>query len=172
AAAALLRRYQGKPVPLRYTSLACVLVILLGCWLPGLAQSRRTEITWLDTGQGTSVLVSRGRQAALLGCGGDELPAGAAKRALSAMGARGLALLLLPGNDAGAAEMLRDVPVKEVVDAGGVTQFSLWDGTDGIFYKQGDTAACLLRTESELVLIQFSGETPAEWREVRRLGPG
>ncbi|MDR2687221.1 MAG: ComEC/Rec2 family competence protein, partial [Oscillospiraceae bacterium] len=172
AAIALLRRYKGKPVPLRATSTACAMVILLGGWLPGLAQSGRTEITWLDTGQGTSVLVSRGRKAALLGCGGDELPAGAAKSALSAMGARGLELLLLPGDDAGAAEILRDVPVKETVDAGGVTEFSLWDGADGIFYKQGGNAACLLRTESELVLIQFSGETPAEWREVRRLGPG
>ena len=76
------------------------------------------------------------------------------------------------GNDAGAAEILRDVRVKKVIDAQGITEFSLWDGTDGIFYKQGETAACLMRTESELVLIQFSGETPMEWREVTRLGPG
>ncbi|MCL2301184.1 MAG: ComEC/Rec2 family competence protein [Firmicutes bacterium] len=171
AAFALLRRYAGKPVPLWITSLACVLVILLGGWLPGLAQSGRTVITRLETGQGMSVLVSRGRKAALLGCDGDELPGGAAKGALSAMGARGLELLLIPGNDAGAAEILRDVPVRQVIEAEGVTRFSLWDGTDGIFYRQGDIAACLIRTESELVLIQFSGETPAEWREVARLGP-
>jgi len=171
AAVALLRRYAGKPVPLWVTSTACVAVILLGGWLPGAAQSGRTEITWLDTGQGIAVLVSRGRKAALLGCGGDQLPAGVAKSALSAMGARGLELLLLPGNDAGAADLLRDVPVREVIDAPGVTEFSLWDGTDGIFFKDSDTAACLMRTESEVILIQFSGETPEEWREVRRLGP-
>ena len=172
AALALVRRYRGKPVPLRITSLACVAVMLLGGWLPGVLQSGRTEIQWLDTGTGgTSVLVSRGRKAALLGCDGDQLPAGAAKSALSAMGARGIELLLLPGNDAGAADLLRDVPVREVLDAPGVTEFSLWDGTDGIFYKDSDTAACLLRTESELVLIQFSGETPEQWREVTRLGP-
>ena len=172
AAIALLRRYAGKPVPLRFTSLASVAVMLLGGWLPGVLRSGRTQITRLDTGAGgTSVLVSRGRKAALLGCGGDQLPSGAARSALSAMGARGLDLLLLPGNDAGAADLLRDVPVCEVLDAPGVTEFSLWDGTDGIFYKQGDNSACLLRTERELVLIQFSGETPAQWREVTRLGP-
>ena len=171
AAIALLRRYKGKPVPMKLTAGVCAGVMLLGGWLPGLLQSGRTEITRLETGQGMAVLVSRGRRAALLGCGGDELPAGAAKSALSAMGARGLELLLLPGNDAGMAEILRDVQVKEVIDAEGVTEFSLWDGTEGIFYKYNGNAACLLRTESELVLIQFSGETPEEWREVRRLGP-
>ena len=171
AAAVLLRRYAGKPVPMKLTAGVCGAVMLLGGWLPGAVRSGRTEIARLETGQGMAVLVSRGRKAALLGCGGDELPAGAAKSALSAMGARGLELLLLPGDDAGAAEILRDVQVKEVIEAEGVTEFSLWDGTDGIFYKKGDSAACLLRTESELVLIQFSGETPEEWREVRRLGP-
>jgi len=171
AAMALLRRYKGKPVPMKLTAGACAGVMLLGGWLPGAAQSRRTEITRLETGQGMAVLVGRGRRAALLGCGGDELPAGAAKSALSAMGARGLELLLLPGDDAGAAEILRDVQVQEVIDADGVTEFSLWDGTDGIFYKRNGNAACLLRTESEIILIQFSGETPEEWREVRRLGP-
>jgi len=171
AAAALLRRYAGKPVPLRVTSAACAVVMLLGGWLPGLLQSGRTEITRLETGVGASYLVRRGREAALLGCGGDQLPAGAAKSALSAMGARGVELLLLPGDDAGAAELLRDVPVRGIIDAEGVTEFSLWDGTDGIFYKNGGAAACLLRTERELVVVQFSGETPAEWREVARLGP-
>jgi len=170
-AMALLRRYAGKPVPLKLTAAACTVVMFLGGWLPGLIQGRRTEITWLETGQGVSVMVSRGRKAALLGCGGDQMPAGAAKSALSAMGARGLELLLLPGNDAGAAELLRDVQVREVIDAEGVTEFFLWDGTQGIFYKNGGDAACLLRTERELVLIQFSGETPAEWREVTRHGP-
>jgi len=166
AAFALLRRYKGKPVPLRCTALACVAVMLLGGWLPGALQSGRTEITRLDTGAGgTSILVSRGRKAALLGCGGDRLPSGAAKSALSAMGARGLELLLLPGNDEGAADLLRDVPVREVIDAEGVTEFSLWDGTDGVFYKQGYNSACLLRTEREVLLIQFSGETPENWRE-------
>ena len=172
AAMALLRRYVGKPVPLKLTAAACTVVMLLGGWLPGLVQGGRTEIARLETGQGMSVLVSQGRKAALLGCGGDQLPAGAAKSALSAMGARGLEMLLLPGNDAGAAEILRDVAVGEVIDAEGVTEFSLWDGTQGIFYKNGGDTACLLRTESELVLIQFSGETPIEWREVARLGPG
>jgi len=170
AAVALLRLYRGKPMPLRYTSLACVIVMLLGGWLPGFMQSGRTEITRLETGQGMSVLVSRGRKAALLGCGGDEMPAGAAKSALSAMGARGVELLLLPGADTGAAEILRDVQVKEVIDAGGITEFSLWEGTDGIFYKQDNDVACLLRTEREMLVIQFSGEIPEEWREVTRLG--
>ena len=180
AAAALFRRYKGKPIALRYTALACTLVMFLGGWLPSLTQNVRTEITRLETGQGMSVLVSRGRKAALLGCGGDELPAGTAKSALSAMGARELELLLLPGNDAGAAELLRDVQVREVIDAQGITEFCLWDGTDGIFYKQDENIACLLRTEREMLVIQFSGETPEhwrenfpgmEWREVRRLGP-
>jgi len=172
AAVALLRRYAGKPVLLRYTAAACVAVMLLGGWLPGLIQGGRTEITRLETGYGgMSYLVARGRKAALLGCGGDQMPAGAAKSALSAMGARGVELLLLPGNDAGAVEILRDVPVRQVMDAEGVTQFALWDGTDGICYRQGSDAACLIRTESEVFLIQFSGETPEEWREVRRLGP-
>ena len=171
AAVALLRRHAGKPVPLKLTAGVCAGVMLLGGWLPGVLQGGRTEIVRLETGQGMAVLVSQGRKAALLGCGGDELPAGAAKSALSAMGARGVEVLLLPGNDAGAAELLRDVQVKEVIDAQGVTEFSLWNGTDGIFYKQGDDAACLLRTEREMLVIQFSGETPMEWREVRRLGP-
>ena len=171
AAIALLCRYKGKPVPLKLTATACVAVILLGGWLPGLLQGGRTEITRLETGQGMAVLVSKGRRAALLGCGGDELPAGAAKSALSAMGARGIELLLLPGNDTGAAEMLRDVQVKEVIEAEGVTEFNLWEGTDGIFYKQDRNIACLLRTEREILVIQFSGETPEEWREVARLGP-
>ncbi|MDR2686719.1 MAG: hypothetical protein LBB75_03130, partial [Oscillospiraceae bacterium] len=161
----------GKPIALRYTALACVVVMLLGGWLPGFLQGGRTEITRLETGQGMCVLASRGRKAALLGCGGDELPAGAAKSALSAMGARGLELLLLPGGDAGAAEILRDVRVKETIEAEGITQFSLWEGADGIFRKQGGDIACLLRTESELLVIQFSGETPMEWREARRIGP-
>jgi len=172
AAIALYRRYRGRPIALRYTALACAMVMLLGGWLPGWLQGGRTVITQLETGQGTAVLVSRGRKAALLGCDGDELPAGAAKSALSNLGARGLELLLLPGNDAGAAEILRDVKVNQVIDAEGVTEFSLWDATDGIFYKNGNDAACLLRTESELIVIQFSGEIPEEWREVTRLGPG
>jgi len=171
AAVALLRRYAGKPVPLWITSVACTVVMLLGGWLPGAIQGGRTEIKRLETGLGMTVLVSRGRKATLLGCGGDNLPAGAAKGALSAMGARGLELLLLPGNDAGAAEILRDVAVKKIIDAQGITEFSLWDGTDGIFYKNGNDVACFMRTESELVVIQFSGESPEEWREVRWLGP-
>jgi len=171
AAAALLRRYTGKPVPLRYTASACAAMMLLTGWLPGALQGGRTEIESWQNGEALNVLVRHGRKAAVLGCDGDQLPAGEAKRRLSAMGARGIELLLLPGNDAGAAELLRDVPVGRLVHAEGVTEFSLWDGTDGIFYKSGNDAACLLRTERDLVLIQFSGETPMEWREVTRLGP-
>ncbi len=172
AAAALVRRYAGKPVPLRYTAGTISAVMLLAGWLPGLITGRQTHITQLETGAGKSVLVSRGRKAALLGCGGDQLPAGAAKRALSEIGARELELLLIPGSDEGAAELQRDMPIQVILEDDGVTPFALWDGTDGIFYKNGDDAACLLRTEREVVLIQFSGEIPKEWQEVKRLGYG
>ena len=170
AAIALLRRYFNRPMPLKITAGICTFVMLLGGWLPGLLQNNRTEITRLETGQGISVLVSRGRKAALLGCDGDELPAGAAKNALSTIGARGLELFVLPGNDAGAVELRRDVAIKEIISAEGVAEFALWEGADGIFYKDGKDAACLLRTERELVVIRFSGEIPVEWREVERLG--
>lgn len=170
AAAALMMRYKGKPIRLRWTALAMVAVMLLGGWLPGLLMSRRTNITRLDTGQGMSYLVSRGRTAALLGCSGDELPAGTAKNALAAMGTGTLELLLLPGGDEGAAEIQRDVQVRRVIDAEGVTEFALWDGTDGIFYKQGEDICCLLRTEREMVVIVYSGRVPEEWKEVTRLG--
>jgi len=169
AAIALILRYAGKPVKLRYTAAAVCVCMLLGGWLPGFITRNEINVERLDTGQGISYLVSQGNRAALLGCGGDKLPAGSAKRALSTLGARELQLLLIPGASkalsAGKAELIRDIPAARLIDAAetppGFTNFSLWDGLAGILYLDGaGGAACLLEWSGEV--LQFGGENP--WR--------
>jgi competence protein ComEC len=178
AALALLLRYFGKPVRLRYTAaLLCAALVLCG-WLPGALQSRKATLQRLETGAGAAYLLSQGGRAALLGCGGDELPAGAAKRALGALGIRQLELLLLPGDDeslsGGAAQLRRDVPVRRVLDAAdcaeGFTPFALWEGAQGVFYADHGDIACFVAAAGGAFIIQFSGGLPGEWKEAGALG--
>ena len=168
AAAALILRYFKRPIRLRYSALAICVFMLLGGWLPGFLTRREVRVTRLDTGEGYSYFISQGNRAALIGAGGDRMPAGAAKQALSAIGARELQLLLVPGTTRalarGASEIRRDVPVRQLIEAAqsppGYTRFSLWDDLAGILYLNEDNAAVMLEWSSEVLL--FGGESP--WR--------
>ncbi|MDR0530838.1 MAG: ComEC/Rec2 family competence protein [Oscillospiraceae bacterium] len=170
AAAALLLRYWGRPLRLRYTAGLLSAALILGCWLP--LQSTKTKAAKLATGEGIMVFVSRGKQAALLGCGGSELPARAAKQALSAAATGQLQLLLIPGKgsefSAAAAELARDLQIRRILRYDEVTQpytpFSLWEGARGIFFCQGGNAACLLQMNGAQYTLLFSGALPAEWQ--------
>ena len=81
---------------------------------------------------------------------------------LSALGARELQLLLLPGRDEGAAELRRDVPVIQLIDAAGCpqgyTRFALWGDLTGVLYKDDTGAACLLEWSGQV--LPFGGENP------------
>jgi len=171
AAAALLLRYFGRPLRLRYTAALLCAAVVLGGWLPEAVRGGHTRLQRLETGAGLSYLLSDGKRAALLGCGGDQLPAGAAKRALSALGLRELELLLLPGYgeflSGGAAELRRDVPIKQVFDGadmqGGYTLFTLWEGTYCDFYADGSDIACRITMPEETFILHFSGNLPEPW---------
>jgi len=135
AAAALLLRYCKRPVPLRYTTLAIAVFMMIGGWLPGHMVRNDIHVTQLAEG---SYLVSQGYRAALLGAG----DARAAKREMQLRGQRELQVMVLPttqrAHTAGAPEMQRDVPIALLVDAlelpPGGTRFSLWDDLTGVLY--------------------------------------
>jgi competence protein ComEC len=174
-AVALWLRWRGKAVRVRLVAGLVCAVLVLGGWLPGHLKSRRTRLEQIKTGNGVCWLVSRGSRAALLGCGGDEFPASVVKRALSAAGTRQLELLLLPGVEdifsAGAAELLRDVPIADMIEhPEGITEFKLWDDVTGIYYQNGGQRACLLHTEDGYFVLRFRGPLPEHWMEAAVLG--
>ena len=181
AGVALLLRYLGKPVRLRLiTALLCV-VLIAGTWLPGFLQRNDTFVQPLDTGSGTAVLIYKGSKAALLGCGGDILPAGTAKQALSALGILELQILLIPGASkqlsAGAAELQKDVPINQVLrydnfEAGNAVPFPLWEGAEGTFFYETGRAACLLKINQAYYVLPFEGEIPANWQDIPQLEGG
>ena len=181
AGTALLLHYLGKPVRLRLIAGIICVVLLLGTWLPGFLRRNDTVVQQLDTGEGTAVLIHKGNRAALLGCGGDTLPAGAAKQALSALGILELQVLLVPGADkslsAGAAELQKDVPIKQVLhydgfEAGSTIPFTLWEGAGGIFIYEKGRTACLLHLEQAYYVLPFEGELPADWQNIPLLEGG
>ena len=181
AGAALLLRYLNRPVCLRLIAAIICAVLLLGTWLPGFLQRNHTIVQMLDTGEGIAVLIYKGNRAALLGCGGDSLPAGAAKQALSALGILELQMLLIPGAaknlSAGAAELQKDVPIKQLLryddyDSGSTVPFTLWEGAGGIFlYEKGHTA-CLLNINQAYYVLPFEGAIPANWQHIPQLEGG
>ena len=180
AGTALLLRYLRRPVPMKWAVLTICLVLMLGIWLPGFLRQGDTVIQVLDTG-GTAVLIHRNGKAALLGCGGDTLPAGAAKQALGALGILELQLLLIPGASkevsAGIAEIRRDVKIKQVLSyesyaAGSAVPFTLWEGAQGIFALDQGQAACLLKFDQAQYVLPFEGEIPAVWRDIPPLEGG
>jgi len=181
AGTALLLRYLGKPVRLRLIAGVICAVLILGTWLPGFLQRNQTFVQQLKTGDGTAVLIYKGNQAALLGCGGDSLPAGAAKQALSALGILELQILLIPGASknlsAGAAELQKDVPIKQVLryddfEAGTTVPFPLWEGAGGIFICTKEQSACLLHINQAYYVLPFEGELPANWQDIPQLEGG
>ena len=181
-AAALFLRYLGKPVRLRVTASAMCALTFIACWLPGFLRRDDARLQVLDTGAGMSILLTKGEYAALFACGGDELPAGAAEQALSALGIRGLDLLLIPREHelyaSGAPQLLKDLPVGKALSAQpsaaaatlagqyaqATAQFSalpLWEGAGSIFYMdeyytgEGVTA-CLLEIGQARIVILFA----------------
>ncbi|MDR3313188.1 MAG: ComEC/Rec2 family competence protein [Oscillospiraceae bacterium] len=190
AAGALLLRYCGKPVRLRITASVLCLLTLIACWLPGYLRRSDARLRLLETGAGVSVLLSQGEHAALLGCGGDELPAAAVEQALTALGVRQLELLLLPGQgkalEAGAGQLLRDLPVSKALAAqpnpeaaryaqsyaeatATLSALPLWEGASGTFYNGAAGSACLLELHGVRVLVLFAypeqlQDLPASWR--------
>ncbi|MDR2525079.1 MAG: ComEC/Rec2 family competence protein [Oscillospiraceae bacterium] len=185
----LVLRYIGKPFTLRGSAGILGALLFVTCWLPGFLQRDDLRLRLLDTGAGVSVLLSQGNRAALFGCGGDQLPAAAAKNALAELGIRELQLLLLPGESeslsAGAGELLRSLPVQKalcatqnaeaesyaVQYAATQSDFSilpLWEGARGIYYKDAAGGACLLELRGTRVLLLFnisSPNLPTEWWE-------
>lgn len=194
AGAVLLLRYMGRPVRLRVTASAMCAITFAACWLPGFLHRDDARLQVLDTGAGMSVLLSKGDYAALLACGGDELPEAAAEQALSALGVRGLELLLIPRAGAmyasGAARLLKDLPVRKALSAQpspetrlaeryaqATSDFSalpLWEGASGVFYQDQageEVAACLLEIGGARILILFAAPRqingiPHDWRSV------
>jgi hypothetical protein len=168
AAAALILRYYRKPVALRYTALAVTILLMLGAWLPGFLVRNRIYVTRLDTGEGYAYFISQGNRAALIGAGGDSLPAAAATGALSSVGARELELLLIPGTSnalaSAASQIRRDIPVRQLIHAAetphGYTRFALWDDLTGVLFLSESAVAVLLEWSGEV--LTFGGESP--WR--------
>jgi len=165
AAAALVLRYFGRPVRLAFTTAAVSVFLMIGAWLPGFLVRDELRVTSLE--QGSSYFVSQGNRAALIGVGGDR-PASTAKQALQSIGARELDLFLVPGTTraltTGAAELRRDVPMRQFIDAAeserGYTRFVLWDDLTGILYLSDDNAMVLLEFSGQV--LHFGGESP--WR--------
>ncbi|MDR2753029.1 MAG: ComEC/Rec2 family competence protein [Oscillospiraceae bacterium] len=174
-ALALTLRFLQRPLRLRWVAGSLCVTLLLGFGVPGLLARGQTKVERLDTGNGYAVLVSQGGKAALLGCGGDELPAGAAKRALQALGTRQLELLLLPGDEpafaAGAAELLRDVGVGRLMIGGeGAEQAVPWPGCTVTYYQQGGTRVCLVQSKTGAWVVRFLGKIPEQWKEATPIG--
>lgn len=179
AGTALLLRYLHRAASMKWTVTAICLVLILGIWLPGFIARGNTVVQALDTG-GTAVLIHKGGHAALLGCGGDNLPAGAAKRALSALGILELDLLLIPGPSkelsAGMAELIRDVRIKQILryddcEPGSFIPFPLWEGAQGIFVYGKGQSACLLKLGQAQHAVAFEGELPLNWQTYPPLIP-
>ncbi|MCL2446088.1 MAG: ComEC/Rec2 family competence protein [Oscillospiraceae bacterium] len=133
AAFALIMRWRKQPVPLRYTTLAVAVFMMIGGWLPGHLARHEIHVTQLGEG---SYLVSQGYRAALLGAG----DARAAKREMQLRGQRELQVMVLPTTQrehtAGAPEMQRDVPIALLIDAALTdnVRFNLWDDLTGILH--------------------------------------
>ena len=180
AGTALLLKYKGRQIRMKRAVWAICLVLVLGIWLPGFVTRNDTVVQVLDTG-GAAVLIHKGGHAALLGCGGDSLPARAAKQALSALGLLELDLLLVPGSSkalsAGAAEMIRDIRINQILRyedcvPGTAVWFPLWDGAQGIFVYSKGRSACLLKLGPSQYVLPFEGELPANWQAIPRLEGG
>ncbi|MDR1464135.1 MAG: ComEC/Rec2 family competence protein [Oscillospiraceae bacterium] len=179
-AAALFLLAAGKPPRTRVVALACAGILALGCWGPDLLRPNDTRLRLLDTGGGVAVLLTKGRQTALLGCGNGPLAFSAIDRDLAALHITRLDFLLLPTRpltpDGSRRDLLREIPIAQILtvqtdevlarmDAQTVlvesaaAQLSFWPGATGTFRCTGYTAGCFLELDNLRVLVLFSGVT-------------
>lgn len=119
---ALVLLFRNRPKRLaRLAALCAVCALLAGVFSHTLMNRRLTAVTVADVGNGTAVLLTRGRRAVLIGCGGDYDAAARVNALLQDQNVSALDLLLIPRAQAteasAAGQLLESVPAGLVVAA-------------------------------------------------------
>lgn len=118
---------RNRPKRLVRLAAACsVCALLAGAFAQALMNQNLTEITVADVGNGSAIVLTRGRRAALIGCGGDYDTAARVSAVLQNQNIDSLDILFLPRAQAteasAAGELLESVPTGKVVAAEPVGQ--------------------------------------------------
>lgn len=173
---------------LRATAITSAALLIVGTVSYSLVHFGETKITVLDVGNGSSVLVTYGRNSALIGCGGDYFADSAINSELQKNHVDELLLLFVPRNyeteNSAVDSVLSSVNVLHVASSYDDESFSsvpkqqriiapsgeisLWDNTSLKFINK-DTQSCALLTAGETkILFSFCPavkltELPYEW---------
>lgn len=119
---AIVLLYKNRPKRLvRLAALCSVCALLAGVFAQVLMNRALTAVTVTDVGNGTAIVLTRGRRAALIGCGGDYDTAARVSAILQSQNIESLDVLFLPRvqeTEASAAgQLLETVPADMVVAA-------------------------------------------------------
>ena len=168
----LLDRNRTKHLA-RLAALCCVFALLAGIFSDTLMGRNLTAITLADVGNGTAIVLTRGRRAAVIGCGGDYDAAAQVAAVLQSQNIDALDLLFLPRaaqTEASAAgQLLETVPAKTVVCAetvhelpdgthviaAGAGRVRLWGDVTLEYITQGTLSCALLEIGTQRFFLSF-----------------
>jgi len=177
--------FRQKPKKLLFAGALCFAVLMAGVVSFEAANLNTTKITVLDVGNGSAVLVTKNKKAALIGCGGDYFAAGMITRELKRLRIESLELLFIPRGAAtesgAAADVLsaagtRMKSVKTVLAAeksaetallelrcgmtyAGAFSGEIWDGLRLSCTDEEDACAAYLDVGGTTALLLFSPGT-------------
>ena len=168
----LLDRNRTKHLA-RLAALCCAFALLAGIFSDTLMGRNLTAITLADVGNGTAIVLTRGRRAAVIGCGGDYDAAAQVAAVLQSQNIDALDLLFLPRaaqTEASAAgQLLETVPAKTVVCAetvhelpdgthviaAGAGRVRLWGDVTLEYITQGTLSCALLEIGTQRFFLSF-----------------
>ncbi len=187
AAAVIMSRLNRRAM--RFTASLSAVTLLVGIVSFEAFNLNLTEITVVNTGGGSAVLVSKEGNAALFGCGGDYFASGNIAETLDKTDADELSLLLLPRpeeTEMNAAEsLLTAINVREIIAPERSDKFSaidfnfgidyidrfsyeIWLGFTATYFYTGTANAVYLEVDGTTALIMFYpgcdvSALPAKW---------
>ena len=157
----------------RLAGLCSAFALLAGVFAYTLMGRNLTAITMADVGNGTAIVLTRGRRAAVIGCGGDYDAAAQVSAVLQSQNVTALDLLFLPRaaqTEASAAgQLLESIPAQTVVCAeavdglpngthavvAGVGRVRLWGDVTLEYITQGALSCALLEIGTQRFFFSF-----------------
>ena len=157
----------------RLAALCSAFALLAGVFAYTLMGRNLTAITMADVGNGTAIVLTRGRRAAVIGCGGDYDAAAQVSAVLQSQNVTALDLLFLPRaaqTEASAAgQLLESIPAQTVVCAeavdglpngthavvAGVGRVRLWGDVTLEYITQGALSCALLEIGTQRFFLSF-----------------
>ena len=157
----------------RLAALCSAFALLAGVFAYILMGRNLTAITMADVGNGTAIVLTRGRRAAVIGCGGDYDAAAQVSAVLQSQNVTALDLLFLPRaaqTEASAAgQLLESIPAQTVVCAeavdglpngthavvAGVGRVRLWGDVTLEYITQGALSCALLEIGTQRFFLSF-----------------